>query len=371
MLDFNFDLLKTDGKARRGVINTRRGKINTPIFMPVGTVGSVKAMNPDNLKNIKAEIILGNTYHLFLRPGLEVLDAFGGLHDFMKWDRPILTDSGGFQVFSLADIRKIKEEGVTFNNHINGGKIFISPEVSMKIQKSINSEIVMAFDECPPDPYDKPYIEKSIERTTRWLKRCKETIADGQALFGINQGGIFSDIRLKHLEQIAELDLPGYAIGGLSVGERNTEMYEVLENIAYKFPEQKPRYLMGVGTPQDILMGIGYGVDMFDCVMPTRNARNGQFFTWNGKLNIKRENFKFDKKPVDENCTCYTCRNFSRSYLRHLYVAKEILSYELNTIHNLHFYLDLVNKARDAIENGVYEQFKKESLEKISIKIDE
>ncbi len=368
MLDFKFTLLKKDEKtkARLGKIETRRGVINTPIFMPVGTVASVKGITPHDLKDLGAEIILNNTYHLFLRPGTEVLDHFGGTHDFMRWDGPILTDSGGFQVFSLADLRNIKEEGVHFRSHISGAKIFISPEVSMEIQKSINSEIVMAFDECPPDPYDYKYIENSIERTTRWLKRCKVTVGEGQALFGINQGGIHTDLRLRHLEQIAELDLPGYSIGGLSVGEKPEEMYEVLDQIAYKFPEDKPRYLMGVGTPQDILEGISLGVDMFDCVMPTRNARNGQLFTWNGKINIKRKNFEFDKRPLDENCTCYTCQNYSRAYLRHLYKAKEILLYRLTSIHNLHFYLELTQKSKEHIAAGTFKEFKKKALERIS-----
>jgi len=371
MLDFSFKILNKDknSKARRGKINTRRGEINTPIFMPVGTVGSVKGVSPHDLEDLGAQIILGNTYHLFLRPGTALLDDFGGLHDFMRWDKPILTDSGGFQVFSLADLRNIKEEGVTFKSHINGSKLFISPEISMQIQASINSEIVMAFDECPPDPRDYKYIENSIERTTRWLNRCKTTIKDGQALFGINQGGIFTDLRLRHLEQIAELDLPGYAIGGLSVGETNEEMYEVLDNIVYKFPENKPRYLMGVGKPEDILEGIESGVDMFDCVMPTRNARNGQLFTWNGRVNIKRKDFEYDHAPIDSQCTCYTCRNFSRAYLRHLFKAHEILLYRLLTIHNLHFYLDLTKKSREAIENGNFKEWKNSVIDKIKSRV--
>ena len=371
MLDFSFELIKKDAnsKARRGKIKTRRGEVQTPIFMPVGTVGSVKGLTPHDLEDLGAQIILGNTYHLGLRPGTALLDDFGGLHDFMKWDKPILTDSGGFQVFSLADLRNIKEEGVTFRNHISGAKLFISPETSMDIQKSINSEIVMAFDECPPDPRDYKYIENSLERTTRWLHRCKATIGEGQALFGINQGGIFTDLRLKHLEQIVELDLPGYALGGLSVGETNEEMYEVLENVTHKFPENKPRYLMGVGKPEDILEGIDSGVDMFDCVMPTRNARNGQLFTWNGKLNIKRKDFEYDKGPIDENCDCYTCRNFSRAYIRHLFHAKEILLYRLTSIHNLHFYLDLTKKSREAIENGTFKEWKTKMLQQVKQKV--
>ncbi len=371
MLDFSFKVLNKDknSKARRGRIKTRRGEIETPIFMPVGTVGSVKGLTPDDLNDLGAQIILGNTYHLFLRPGLALLDDFGGLHDFMKWDKPILTDSGGFQVFSLADLRNIKEEGVTFKSHINGSKLFISPEISMKIQASINSEIVMAFDECPPDPRDHKYIENSIERTTRWLNRCKTTIKDGQALFGINQGGIFTDLRLRHLEQIVELDLPGYAIGGLSVGETNEEMYEVLDNITYKFPENKPRYLMGVGKPEDILEGIESGVDMFDCVMPTRNARNGQLFTWNGRVNIKRKDFEFDHDPIDKECNCYTCRNFSKAYLRHLFKAHEILLYRLLSIHNLHFYLDLVEKSREKIEDGSFKEWKAKVIDKIKERV--
>jgi len=371
MLDFSFKLINKDenSKARRGQIKTRRGKIETPIFMPVGTVGSVKGLTPDDLNDLGAQIILGNTYHLGLRPGTDLLDNFGGLHDFMKWDKPILTDSGGFQVFSLADLRNIKEEGVTFKSHISGAKLFISPEKSMEIQKSINSEIVMAFDECPPDPRDYKYIEQSIERTTRWLHRCKATIGEGQALFGINQGGIFTDLRLKHLEQIIELDLPGYAIGGLSVGETNEEMYEVLKNITHKFPENKPRYLMGVGKPEDILEGIENGVDMFDCVMPTRNARNGQLFTWNGKINIKRKDFEYDHGPLDSECQCYTCKNFSRAYIRHLFHAKEILLYRLASIHNLHFYLDLTKKSREAIENGNFKEWKASVMDKIKSKV--
>lgn len=373
MLDFKFNLLKTDpeGRARRGEIHTRRGVIQTPIFMPVGTVGSVKAITPDDLiDEIKAEIILGNTYHLYLRPGLDVLKHFGGLHDLMNWKKPILTDSGGFQVFSLADLRNIKEEGVTFRSHLSGAKIFISPEVSMEIQGAINSDIVMAFDECPPSPYDRDYMEKSIARTTRWLQRCKDSINPQQALFGINQGGIHPDLRIRHLDEIAALDLPGYAIGGLSVGEKNEEMYETLDQVVNHFPHNKPRYLMGVGTPIDILEGIDAGVDMFDCVMPTRNARNGQLFTWNGKINIKRVSFRFDKEPLDPNCTCYTCRNYSRAYLNHLYKSKELLSYRLNSLHNLHFYLDLVRKAREAIEAGNFKEFKKRAIASLSQKIE-
>jgi len=371
MLEFTFELIKKDEKtkARIGKIKTVRGEIDTPIFMPVGTVGSVKALTPDDLNELGAQIILGNTYHLYLRPGTKVLDDFGGLHEFMNWNKPILTDSGGFQVFSLAELRNIKEEGVVFKSHINGAKLFISPEISMEIQGSINSEIVMAFDECPPDPGDYKYIEKSIERTTRWLKRCKTSVKEGQALFGINQGGIFKDLRLRHLEQIAELDLPGYAVGGLSVGETNEEMYEVLDNIVYKFPENKPRYLMGVGKPEDILEGIEAGIDMFDCVMPTRNARNGQLFTWNGRVNIKRKDFEFDHDPIDKNCNCYTCRNFSKSYLRHLFHSHEILLYRLLSIHNLYFYLELVKKSREAIERGDFKEWKAKVIDKIKSRV--
>lgn len=357
----SFKIENKCGKARKGVISTGRGDILTPIFMPVGTQGTVKAVLPQQLEELGAQIILGNTYHLFLRPGHELIkETFGSLHKMMNWNRPILTDSGGFQVFSLGPLRKIKEEGVYFASHLDGSKRFISPEISIEIQEALGSDIMMAFDECPALPCTRDYMIDSMDRTTRWAKRCLDARTTDAALFGIFQGGVDLFLRKKHLEDIAALPFDGFAIGGLSVGEEKKDMYKIVEEIAHLMPEEKPRYLMGVGTPKDIVKAIMEGIDMFDCVMPTRNARNGQLFTWSGTLNIKRKEFERDTRPIDENCGCYTCRNFSRSYLRHLYKAGEYLSPILNSIHNLHFYLELVKTARNTIENGTIEELYKQ-----------
>ena len=360
----SFKVLKKYKKSRTGVISTERGDIQTPIFMPVGTKGTVKAVLPDQLKELGAQIILGNTYHLFLRPGHELVkDTFGSLHNMMKWDRPILTDSGGFQVFSLGPLRKIREEGVDFRSHIDGSKQFISPEISIEIQEALGSDIMMAFDECPALPCSKEYMIDSMNRTTRWAKRCLDARKTDAALFGIFQGGVDVELRKKHLEELSALPFDGFAIGGLSVGEEKEDMYTIIEEVAHLMPEDKPRYLMGVGTPRDIIKAIMEGVDMFDCVMPTRNARNGQLFTWKGPINIKKREYAKDTSPIDEQCGCYACRNFSKAYLHHLFRAGEYLSPILNTIHNLHFYLDLVKKARTEIENGRIENFYKEISE--------
>lgn len=354
----SFKVLKECGKARRGVITTPHGEIQTPIFMPVGTQGTVKAVLPEQLENLGAQIILGNTYHLFLRPGHQLIkETFGSLHNMMKWNHPILTDSGGFQVFSLGPLRKIKEEGVYFSSHLDGSKRFISPEISIEIQEALGSDIMMAFDECPALPCPRDYMIASLERTTRWAARCLEARKSDNALFGITQGGTDIELRIRHLEEMTAMPFDGFSIGGLSVGEEKEEMYKTLEEIPHLLPADKPRYLMGVGTPRDIIKGILEGVDMFDCVMPTRNARNGQLFTWNGTMNIKRAEYERDTRPVDEKCNCYTCRNFSRAYLRHLYKAGEYLSPILNSIHNLHFYLDLVAEARKRIEEGTIAEF--------------
>ncbi|MFO7735401.1 MAG: tRNA guanosine(34) transglycosylase Tgt [bacterium] len=347
-------------KARAGVIRTLRGNIETPVFMPVGTKGSVKAMTPEQLIETGAEIILGNTYHLFLRPGHEVVkELFGSIHSMMNWNRPILTDSGGFQVFSLSSLREITEEGVLFRSHIDGSKQFISPELSIEIQESLGSDIMMAFDECPELPSTPDYMKKSMDRTTRWAKRCLEAKKSDNALFGIFQGGVDIEMRKYHLKKMAELPFDGIAVGGLSVGEAKKDMYSVLEKIVFMMPEEKPRYLMGVGTPRDIIKAICEGVDMFDCVMPTRNARNGQLFTSLGKLTIRNGVFRHDTQAPDPECNCYTCRNYSRAYLHHLFRNKEILSSVLNTIHNISYYVKLVKNAREAIINGNIETFRK------------
>ncbi len=350
-----------DGAARVGSLTTAHGIVNTPIFMPVGTVASVKAIAPDDLLNIDAEIILGNTYHLYLRPGDELVARRGGLHDFAAWPRPILTDSGGFQVFSLSSLRKITEEGVEFRSHLDGSKHLFTPESVIKIQRNLNSDIMMVLDECVPYGADYNYTEKSLALTTRWAKRARSVYPakSGQnLLFAITQGGFFKDLRTRSVEELCGLDFDGFAIGGLSVGESKAEMMDFLYHTAPLLPEHKPRYLMGVGTPLDIINGIAAGIDMFDCVMPTRNARNGTLYTSYGKVNIKRKEFAEDDTPLDPNCNCYTCRTFSKAYLRHLYVSKEILSFRLNSLHNLTYYLDLVRKARVAIKQGQFAQFK-------------
>lgn len=333
------------------MITTRRGSIPTPVFMPVGTQATVKALSPLELEEAGASIILGNTYHLYLRPGHELIRRFGGLHRFMAWDRPILTDSGGFQVFSLGDLRTISEEGVEFRSHLDGSRHFIGPEQAMDIQEALGSDIMMAFDECPPSTADYQYVQRSLQLTTRWAERCLQAWRqrDRQALFGIIQGGLYQDLRLQSLTQLMELDFPGYAIGGLSVGEPPCQMYEVIENLAPHMPADRPRYLMGVGTPVDLVEAVARGVDMFDCVMPTRNARNGTLFTSTGKLNIKNARYADDHEPVDARCECYTCRTFSRGYLRHLYRTGEILGLRLNSLHNIHYYINLMQQIRGAI----------------------
>ena len=360
-----YQLLKTDGKARRGRLTLNHGTVETPIFMPVGTYGSVKAMSPLELKEIGAQIILGNTFHLWLRPGTEVLDKFGGLHGFMGWDLPILTDSGGFQVFSLGEMRKISEEGVKFASPINGDKLFLSPEISMQIQRSLNSDIVMQFDECTPYEIDgRPATvdeaARSMRMSLRWARRSKNEFDAGEnpnTLFGIVQGGMFETLRDESLAGLEDVGFEGLAIGGLSVGEPKEDMMRVLEHIGPRLPASKPHYLMGVGTPEDLVAGVANGVDMFDCVMPTRNARNGWLFTRFGDLKIKNARYKDDNQPLDSTCGCYACRNFSRAYLHHLHRAGEILGARLNTIHNLHYYLQIMQEMRDAIDAGQFQAF--------------
>ncbi len=356
-----FAITARDGLARRASLVTAHGVVQTLAFMPVGTVGSVKSVCPRDLKDAGTQILLGNTYHLYLRPGDELVARRGGLHRFMGWDGPILTDSGGFQVFSLQGIRTITEEGVEFRSHIDGSKHFFSPEKVVSIQRNLGSDIMMVLDECVAYGADRDYTARSLELTTRWARRCREAYpvgSGGQLLFGIVQGGFFPDLREESLAQLRDIPFEGFAIGGLSVGESPAQMYEILRNIAPRLPEDKPRYLMGVGTPLDILTGIEAGVDMFDCVLPTRNARNGTLFTSQGRVNIKRAEYKEDDGPLDPACGCYACTHFSRAYLRHLYVARELLSYRLNTIHNLTFFLDLAAQAREAVEQGRLAQLK-------------
>jgi queuine tRNA-ribosyltransferase len=363
-----FDLLKTDGLARRGRLTLNHGVVETPIFMPVGTYGTVKAIQPRELEEIRAQIILGNTFHLWLRPGLETVAAHGGLHGFMGWKRPILTDSGGFQVFSLGDLRKITEDGVTFASPINGDKLFLSPEVSLQIQKVLNSDIVMQFDECTPYatngvPTTRDEAAASMRMSMRWARRSIDEfnrLSNPNALFGIVQGGMFEDLRDESLAGLAEMDFHGLAIGGLSVGEPKEDMMRVLEHVAPRLPAHKPHYLMGVGTPEDLVAGVAVGVDMFDCVMPTRNARNGWLFTRFGDIKIRNATHKSSLRPLDEQCGCYTCRHFTRGYLHHLHRVGEILGAQLNTIHNLHYYLELMQEMRDAIDGGNFTAFRKQ-----------
>jgi queuine tRNA-ribosyltransferase len=374
-----FNLRYIDNKSRTGVVETSRGLINTPAFMPVGTQGTVKAMSPEELKDIGAEIILCNTYHLYLRPGHEVIHKIGGLHRFINWSGPILTDSGGFQVYSLSSLRKIYEEGVEFRSHIDGSLHFLSPEKAMEIQAMLGSDIAMAFDECTPYPAEYNYAVKSLELTTKWALRCKEFMnraeeqksgrAELPSLFCIIQGGMYKDLRKKSLEDLMEIGFEGYAVGGLSVGESKEEMHEIIEFITPIMPEKKPRYLMGVGDLVDVLVAVDNGFDMFDCVMPTRNARNGTLFTSRGRISIKRTEFKADPNPLDPDCDCYTCRNYTRAYLRHLFLSKEILSMRLNTMHNLYFYLDFFRKMRKAIENKTFGQFRKHWEEILQVEV--
>lgn len=364
MAAVTYELIKKDSrtKARRGRVNTPHGPIETPVFMPVGTAGTVKAMKPEEVRDLGAQIILGNTYHLYLRPGHEVVKAAGGLHKFMNWERAILTDSGGFQVFSLGAMRKISEEGVEFRSHIDGSKHMLSPEKSMEIQNALGSDIMMAFDECAPYPADRNYVKNSLERTTRWLKRCKEyhKNTEQQSLFGIMQGGMYKDLRKQSAEEIVELDLPGYAIGGLSVGEPKEIMYEVMDDCVDYLPADKPRYLMGVGSPDCLFEGVERGIDMFDCVLPTRIARHGMAMTSQGRVNIKNAKYERDFTPLDPNCDCYTCRNYSKAYLRHLFKSDEILSSMLMTTHNLHFLVNTMAGIRKAIEEDRFLEYKKE-----------
>ncbi|MCG1017545.1 MULTISPECIES: tRNA guanosine(34) transglycosylase Tgt [Burkholderiaceae] len=360
-----FDLLRTDGLARRGRLTLNHGTIDTPIFMPVGTYGTVKAMAPRELEDIRAQIILGNTFHLWLRPGLDTVTAHGGLHRFMGWQRPILTDSGGFQVFSLGELRKITEDGVTFASPINGDRLFLSPEVSMQVQKVLNSDIVMQFDECTPYatdgvPTSHDAAARSMQMSLRWAKRSLDEfrrLANPNALFGIVQGGMYEALRDESLAGLSDIGFDGYAIGGLSVGEPKEDMLRVLQHIGPRLPVDKPHYLMGVGTPEDLVAGVAAGVDMFDCVMPTRNARNGWLFTRFGDLKIRNAMHRNDTRPLDESCACHTCRHFSRAYLHHLHRVGEILGAQLNTIHNLHYYLNLMQEIRDAIEAGTFNAF--------------
>ena len=369
-----YELLKKDGRAKRGRFTTVHGVIETPVFMNVGTAAAIKgAVSTDDLRGIKTQVELSNTYHLHVRPGDEVVKKLGGLHKFMNWDKPILTDSGGFQVFSLAKLRKIKEEGVHFNSHIDGHKIFMGPEQSMQIQSNLASTIAMAFDECPSSVADRKYMTNSVERTTRWLKRCKDemarlnslpdTINPHQMLFGINQGGISEDIRIAHAQQIAELNLDGYAVGGLAVGESHEEMYRILDAVVPHLPENKPTYLMGVGTPANILEAVDRGVDFFDCVYPSRNGRHGHVYTNHGKMNLFNAKYELDDRPIEEGCNCPACRSYSRAYIRHLLKAKEMLGMRLCVLHNLYFYNTMMEEIRDAIDAGEFQAYKKRKLE--------
>lgn len=371
-----YKILCKDGSAKRGRLETVHGTIETPVFMNVATVGAMKgAVSTEDLQHLKTQVVLSNTYHLHVRPGDEIVKKMGGLHKFMTWDKPILTDSGGFQVFSLAGLRKIKEEGVYFNSHIDGRKIFMGPEQSMQIQSNIASTIAMAFDECPPHPATRQYMQNSVDRTTRWLERCKKemdrlnlldtTINKSQLLFGINQGGTFEDIRVEHAKRISELNLDGYALGGLAVGEIHAEMYDIIEKTVPYLPEDKPTYLMGVGTPANILEAVERGVDFFDCVYPARNGRHGHAYTNHGKMNLMNKKYELDDRPLDETCDCPTCRKYSRAYIRHLLKAKEMLGLRLMVTHNLYFYNSMMEEIRDAIEKGCFKEYKKKKLEQL------
>ncbi len=364
-----FKLLKTEGKARRGVFTCAHGTVQTPVFMNVGTQGAIKgALSAEDLERIRTQVELSNTYHLHLRPGDKLVKEMGGLHKFMTWDGPILTDSGGFQVFSLASLRKIKEEGVYFASHIDGHRIFMGPEESMQIQSNLGSDICMAFDECVENPAPYEYVKRSCERTLRWLVRCKaenarlnalpDTVNPQQMLWGINQGGTYADLRIWHMKEIAKLDLPGYAIGGLAVGEPTQTMYDIIEAVEPYMPADKTRYLMGVGTPSNIIEGVARGVDFFDCVMPARNARHAKLFTWQGAINLKNAKYERDTQPIDPECDCPVCRRYSRSYLRHLFKAEEMLAMRLSVMHNLYFYNRLMERIREALEEGRFQEFR-------------
>ena len=369
-----YKLLTKDGMAKRGEFETVHGTIQTPVFMNVGTVGAIKgAVSTDDLRTIGTQVELSNTYHLHVRTGDKLIKQFGGLHKFMGWDKPILTDSGGFQVFSLSGLRKIKEEGVYFQSHIDGHHIYMGPEESMQIQSNLGSTIAMAFDECPSSRADRTYIQNSVDRTTRWLERCKkkmqelnslpDTVNPHQMLFGINQGGVFADIRIEHAKRISELDLDGYAVGGLAVGETHDEMYYILVEVVPYLPENKPTYLMGVGTPANIIEAVDRGIDFFDCVYPSRNGRHGHVYTHHGKLNLFNKKFELDPRPIEEGCQCPACRTYSRAYIRHLLKAKEMLGMRLCVLHNLYFYNHLMEEIRGAIDEHRYKEFKKTTLE--------
>lgn len=377
---FMYRLLKQEGRAKRGEFHAVHGTIQTPVFMNVGTVAAIKgAVSTQDLQEIKTQVELSNTYHLHVRPGDQVIKKLGGLHKFMVWDKPILTDSGGFQVFSLSSLRKIKEEGVYFNSHIDGRKIFMGPEESMQIQSNLASTIAMAFDECPSAKAEKEYVKDSVDRTTRWLIRCQtemarlnnmeDTINKKQMLFGINQGAIYKDIRIEHAKRISEFNLDGYAIGGLAVGETHEEMYHILEETIPYLPLEKPTYLMGVGTPQNILEGVERGVDFFDCVYPTRNGRHGHLYTNEGKINLFNAQYELDDRPIEEGCQCPACKHYSRAYIRHLLKAKEMLGMRLCVLHNLYFYNTMMEEIRLALEEGRFREYKKEKLDNMSVKI--
>ncbi len=375
-----FEVLKKEGAARRGRFTCVHGVVETPVFMNVGTCATIKGgISSLDLKEVGCQIELSNTYHLHLRPGDDVIYKCGGLHKFMNWDGPILTDSGGFQVYSLSSLRKLTEEGATFNSHIDGRRIFMGPEESMQIQSHLGSTIAMAFDECIENPSPRQYVKNSIERTTRWLARCKaemarlngleETVNRNQMLFGINQGGTYPDLRIEHMKQIAELDLNGYAIGGLAVGETAAEMYEIIEHVEPHMPADKPRYLMGVGTPVNIIEGVARGVDFFDCVMPSRNARHGHVFTWNGIMNLNNAKYILDERPIEEGCGCPACKNYSRAYIRHLLKAGEMLGMRLAVLHNLYFYNNLMVKIREALDEGNFTKFREQNVENLGKRI--
>ena len=375
-----YKLKKQEGNARRGELETPHGTVQTPVFMNVGTAAAIKgALSAADLKTIGCQVELSNTYHLHLRPGDELVRDMGGLHKFMTWDSPILTDSGGFQIFSLASLRKISEEGVKFNSHIDGRHIFMGPEESMRIQANLGSDIAMAFDECIKSPSPREYVEKSCDRTYRWLVRCKAALSEynsredavnpGQMLFGINQGATFADVRIEHMKKIAELDLPGYAIGGLAVGETHQEMYDTIQAVEEYMPKDKPRYLMGVGTPGNIIEGVARGVDFFDCVMPARNGRHGHMFTWNGIINIKNEKYMRDEQPIDPECDCPVCKRYSRAYVRHLFKANEMLAMRFAVMHNLYFYNKLMEKIRMSMDNDNFEQFRSKYTKMLDTRI--
>lgn len=372
-----YRILKTDGRAKRAQLQTIHGTIETPVFMNVGTVGAIKgAVSTEDLQQIKTQVFLANTYHLSVRPGDRLIRELGGLHKFMVWDKPVLTDSGGFQVFSLAKLRKIKEEGVYFHSHVDGRKIFMGPEESMQIQSNLGSTIAMAFDECPPALAERSYVQPSVDRTTRWLERCKtemdrlnalsDTVNPRQLLFGINQGAIFEDIRIDHAKQISGMDLDGYALGGLAVGESHEEMYHILDVTVPHLPQDKPTYLMGVGTPANILEAVDRGVDFFDCVYPSRNGRHGHVYTNHGKMNLFNQKYEKDMRPIEEGCSCPACRTYSRAYIRHLLKAKEMLGMRLCVLHNLYFYNTMMEEIRAAIEEGRYHSYKREKLDRMS-----